>query len=117
MSDVLSDAQMYLSEPDETVLTAALRNQDDIPILMDIVGEESASVSQADHLAQSLSSESDDSDRNAARVDLETENQEADLPAQYSQEALATAIEAVMRRKLPEIVNEVVLELSKNEEV
>lgn len=57
MSDVLSDAQMYLSEPDETVLTAALRNKDDIPILMDVVGadEVSTPVSQEMHLKNLLS--------------------------------------------------------------
>ena len=65
MSDVLSDAQMYLSEPDETVLTAALRNKDDIPILMDIVGEDDdevpvISVSQETHLKNSLAHEEQD---------------------------------------------------------
>lgn len=65
MSDVLSDAQMYLSEPDETVLTAALRNKDDIPILMDIVGEDDdevsvVSVSQEAHLKNSLAYEEQD---------------------------------------------------------
>ena len=116
MSDVLSDAQMYLSEPDETVLTAALRNQDDIPILMDIVGDESVSVSQEDYLAKSLagdtvrpSSDIDNTEPEDAHV------READASIQYSQEALSAAIESVLRRKLPEIVNEVVLELSKNE--
>lgn len=55
MSDVLSDAHMYLSEPDETVLTAALRNKDDIPILMDIVGEDSESpISQEMHFKNSM---------------------------------------------------------------
>ncbi|CUB06297.1 hypothetical protein [Marinomonas fungiae] len=59
MSDVLSDAQMYLSEPDETVLTAALRNKDDIPILMDVVGadEVTTPVSQEMHLKNLLSVE------------------------------------------------------------
>lgn len=59
MSDVLSDAQMYLSEPDETVLTAALRNKDDIPILMDVVGADDVAtpVSQEMHLKNLLSVE------------------------------------------------------------
>lgn len=54
MSDVLSDVNMYLSEPDETILTAALRNKDDIPILMDIVGDDTPAVSQAEHLQDAL---------------------------------------------------------------
>ena len=54
MSDVLSDVNMYLSEPDETVLTAALRNKDDIPILMDIVGDDTPLVSQAEHLQDAI---------------------------------------------------------------
>ena len=72
MSDVLSDAQMYLSEPDETVLTAALRNKDDIPILMDVVGDDDVStpVSQETHLKKSLFRDSSDLEP--------TENQVAD---------------------------------------
>lgn len=130
MSDVLSDTEMYSSEPDETVLTAALRNKDDIPILMDIVGEISAPVSQEEHLVHSFSHESlyavepqtdteefDEITADAGMSDVqdEADSAEQEVALELDQARLAAAIESVLQRKLPEIVQEVVLELSKNE--
>jgi len=98
MSDVLSDAQMYLSEPDETVLTAALRNKDDIPILMDIVGEDDdevpvISVSQETHLKNSLAHEeqdvalSDSAETSAEAIADVVEPLEATLKEAFAEES------------------------------
>ena len=98
MSDVLSDAQMYLSEPDETVLTAALRNKDDIPILMDIVGEDDdevpvISVSQETHLKNSLAHEeldvalSDSAETSAETITDVVEPLEATLKEAFAEES------------------------------
>lgn len=97
MSDVLSDAQMYLSEPDETVLTAALRNKDDIPILMDIVGEDDEvpviSVSQETHLKNSLAHEeqdvalSDSAETSAEAITDVVEPLEATLKEAFAEES------------------------------
>ena len=98
MSDVLSDAQMYLSEPDETVLTAALRNKDDIPILMDIVGEDDdevpvISVSQETHLKNSLAHEeqdvalSDTAETSAEAITDVVEPLEATLKEAFAEES------------------------------
>lgn len=126
MSDVLSDTEMYSAEPDETVLTAALRNKDDIPILMDIVGEASAPVSQEQHFVQSFTNDKSQQPDAAEEPALEAgatatpvTDSKAESTAKASldidSERLSAAIEAVLQRKLPEIVQEVVLELSKNE--
>lgn len=128
MSDVLSDTEMYSSEPDETVLTAALRNKDDIPILMDIVGEATTPISQEQHFVQSFTNDKspqpDVSEEPileepviAAPVTDSKVESSAKAVSEIDSERLAVAIEAVLQRKLPEIVQEVVLELSKNETV
>ena len=91
MSDVLSDAQMYLSEPDETVLTAALRNKDDIPILMDVVGadEVTTPVSQEMHLKQLLSV--DPSQQEVASEKPREEASSAEVPAAENDSVKKTA--------------------------
>lgn len=171
MSDVLSDVNMYLSEPDETVLTAALRNKDDIPILMDIVGDETPPISQEEHLQSSIGIDPEVRPVTATggspkkktahapmmpaahntqgthakpnNVATQTEQpaqvqtrathdaQPAQpIPTPASEEAattsvmqederaamLADVIQAVLERKLPEIVNDVMLEIAKREQ-
>ncbi|MBM6552218.1 hypothetical protein [Marinomonas ostreistagni] len=165
MSDVLSDVNMYLSEPDETVLTAALRNKDDIPILMDIVGDDTPLVSQEEHLqssvtidpevrpvtAKAVSAKKDTMLKrpvvptttatptisteqaafHAAKRALEQPQTAADstdqaAPTEAHSESAAQAspssnllsevIQTVLERKLPEIVEEVMLEIAKREQ-
>ena len=62
----------FIPEPDESVLISALRNQDDIPILMDVVGEGLApKVSQEGHLSQVLAQGTDtELDDPQAKVEL-----------------------------------------------
>ncbi|SBS30079.1 hypothetical protein MAQ5080_01580 [Marinomonas aquimarina] len=152
MSDVLSDAQMYLSEPDETVLTAALRNKDDIPILMDVVGadEVTTPVSQEMHLKKLLSSDKEpekaathfqyeppetrksefqyeppeDTVAEVAQTVTSSVKQSAEALATAPQKSsksdqsqiIAAAIRSVLERRLPQLVAEVMTEISKREE-
>lgn len=151
MSDVLSDAQMYMSEPDETVLTAALRNKDDIPILMDIVGADDAAtpVSQEMHLKNSLFSDEIETDSSAPTFKYEppekttsfqyeppedpkgpvaetvaksvsqtvekvTASVQPETTEVDQSKIIAAAIQKVLERKLPELVAEVMTEISKH---
>lgn len=98
MSDMAAQRNGVL-EPDEEVLISALRNQDDIPILMDIVAEQVAACpSQEDHLIQSL--DETDGKVEAKDTDISTAN--------FSQELISKSIADVLERRLPELVAEVI---------
>lgn len=95
MSDVATQKNEVF-EPDEDTLISALRNQDDIPILMDVVAEQvAARASQEDHLARALDNTS------AEEVDPA-------VSEDFSQERIAKAIAGVLEKRLPELVSEVV---------
>lgn len=97
MSDLATHHDDAL-EPDEETLISALRNQDDIPILMDVVAEQvAACASQEDHLAQLLDG-----------LDNESEAETADsFSVKFSQEFVAKTIAGVLEKRLPELVSEV----------
>lgn len=93
MSELTSQHEDSVLEPDEDTLISALRNQDDIPILMDIVADSAAaSLSQEDYLVNSLGEEAADAS--------------PDTPV-YSEALIAKAISSVLEKRLPELVQEV----------
>ena len=130
MSDLATQYDDGVFEPDEETLMSALRNQDDIPILMDIVAErESLSSSQESHLEQSFG-EYKEQDVKSQDILGESVSQEAcqndskeespalsqdevvtlnDVVAEstLSQELIAKTIADVLERRLPELVSEV----------
>ncbi|WP_067215208.1 hypothetical protein ACPUEK_00030 [Marinomonas gallaica] len=160
MSDVLSDAQMFLSEPDETVLTAALRNKDDIPILMDIVGADDAvtPISQEMHLKKSLFSDEAETQKPTPTFKYEAPEKKTKFQyeppekgAEFNYEPpeaitetvsdsvsqtvehvatavqpntagkdqsqlIADAVKSVLERRLPELVAEVMMEISRHDD-
>jgi hypothetical protein len=130
MSDLATQYDDGVFEPDEETLMSALRNQDDIPILMDIVAErESLSASQETHLEQSFSEhkeqdakQQDILDDNVSQEAYQNDSKE-ESPAlsqdevvtlndvvtesTLSQELIAKTIADVLERRLPELVSEV----------
>lgn len=110
MSDLATHHDDGIFEPDEETLMSALRNQDDIPILMDIVADQTPfSAGQEMHLAQSF-------DGSQARNESEQDEDaqvEAVAPADIltssnvSQELIAKTIADVLEKRLPELVLEV----------
>ncbi|ETX09466.1 hypothetical protein MUS1_08560 [Marinomonas ushuaiensis DSM 15871] len=99
MSDLAAHHENDALEPDEETLISALRNQDDIPILMDIVAEQvAACASQEDYLVQTL----DESDYEKKSEVTDT------LSSDLSQELIAKTITSVLERRLPELVSEVI---------
>lgn len=134
MSDFTQEQDHYIPEPDENVLMAALRNQDDIPILMDIVGEQlPPRINQEMHLTQSIHSDATINLKNRSDSEEPSEilplaeatdptatlasgAQEASSEAQEvssgTQQALIqAAIQRAFTRLLPQLVTEVVKEL------
>lgn len=109
MSDLATQHDDGVFEPDEETLMSALRNQDDIPILMDIVADHaSLATSQEGHLTQSL----DDSP--AQPENMKSEKQAVEEPKEdrvpsvsLSHELIAKTIAGVLERRLPELVAEV----------
>lgn len=98
MSDLATHHDNGAFEPDEETLISALRNQDDIPILMDVVAEQvAACASQEDHLVQILDGSSDE--REAKTTDA--------TAVIFSQEFVAKTIAGVLEKRLPELVSEV----------
>lgn len=109
MSD-LATSRDDIFEPNEEALISALRNQDDIPILMDIVADQvSSSVSQEVHFVQSL-----DDHKNAVQDDetgippVLVEKVSALSVSSPSQAQIAKAIGDVLEKRLPELVAEVI---------
>ncbi len=109
MSD-LATSHDDIFEPDEEALISALRNQDDIPILMDIVADQvSSSVSQEAHFVQSL-----DDHKNTIPDDetgippVLAEEVSALSVSSPSQAQIAKAIGDVLEKRLPELVAEVI---------
>ncbi|MBJ7537970.1 hypothetical protein [Marinomonas transparens] len=99
MPDLATQHDDGVFEPDEDTLINALRNQDDIPILMDVVTEQvSSSMSQEGHLAHSIDSPQEEVVGSTTFID-------SGLP---SQEFIAKTIANVLARRLPELVTEVV---------
>jgi hypothetical protein len=113
MSDLATQHDDGVFEPDEETLISALRNQDDIPILMDVVEEQvTASISQEVYLSESLngSSLSDESSHSEVRIESAEEKitvEESDAPATFSKEVVAKTIADVLAKRLPELVEEV----------
>jgi len=110
MSDSVTKHDDGVFEPDEETLMSALRNQDDIPILMDIVVDQpSVSVAQEGGLAQSFD------DAQIQNKDVQGESSEDNVlasietlaPANLSQEFIAKTIAGVLEKRLPELVSEV----------
>jgi len=98
MSDLAAHHEDGVLEPDEETLVSALRNQDDIPILMDVVAEQVATcTSQEEHLVQTF----DDLDN-----EQKTEAMRA-LPGNVSQEFVEKTIAGVLEKRLPELISEV----------
>lgn len=112
MSDLATQAQQSGFEPDEETLISALRNQDDIPILMDVVTEQvSASLSQADHLQHTLSDQPTELEVTASDVKIEAaENVATDNGPTAAQ--ISQAVESVLQKRLPELVSEVLQALN-----
>lgn len=109
MSD-LATSHDDIFEPDEEALISALRNQDDIPILMDIVADQvSSSVSQEAHFVQSL-----DDHKGAIQDDEKVispvlaEEVSALSVSSPSQAQIAKVIGDVLEKRLPELVAEVI---------
>jgi hypothetical protein len=131
MSDLATQYDDGVFEPDEETLMSALRNQDDIPILMDIVTEKTDvekaafSVSQEEHLAHSFDDSLVDEEFKEEVVsdNLQQEVSQDDLLDQpldtaavlenvvtdcaLSQELIAKTIAEVLEKRLPELVSEV----------
>ncbi|MGO2512805.1 hypothetical protein [Marinomonas polaris] len=130
MSDLATHYDDGVLEPDEETLMSALRNQDDIPILMDIVAErESLSSSQEAHLEQSFSEHKEQDakpqdildgsvSQEAYQNDFKDESSDPSLDevvtlnevvaeSALSQELIAKTIADVLEKRLPELVSEV----------
>lgn len=141
MSDLASSQDDGTFEPDEETLMSALRNQDDIPILMDIVNDtESFTSRQEAHLRHSFDDPlPDEPIESGAPFDLKShalsqaispqkthsqqvQNLEAELsrvnkavvPKQrrpISQERITHAINLALQKRLPAFVAEVVADV------
>ncbi len=125
-------------EPDEHTLSAALRNQDDIPILMDIVLDKlTASMSQESQLADALEHQ-----RSAAAISLPEDSAQVDdiTPAvtveepkydehrsesvsvdpindegdEFTRAQITKAVSIVLAKRLPELVQEVLNTMSES---
>ncbi|MEO9653546.1 hypothetical protein [Marinomonas sp.] len=112
MSDLATQAEQSGFEPDEETLISALRNQDDIPILMDVVTEQlSVNLSQADHLQHTLSDHPAELEVTASAAKVEAVENAATgnepTAAQISQ-----AVESVLQKRLPELISEVLQALN-----
>ncbi|NLQ18048.1 hypothetical protein HGG82_10455 [Marinomonas sp. M1K-6] len=110
MSDLATQHDDGVFEPDEETLISALRNQDDIPILMDVVEEHvSASISQEIHLSQSLDGPNDGSLQSEVRVEPAEEKRakEESNAGALSKELIAKTITDVLAKRLPALVEEV----------
>jgi len=138
MSDLAAQYDDGVFEPDEETLISALRNQDDIPILMDIVAEkEPLARSQEAHLAQSFSEHKeqdiglqevlndsalqDSPEKQIEEVSLDMASDDVvtldDVVAEssFSQELIAKTIADVLEKRLPELVLEVMQVLQATE--
>lgn len=106
MSDSPSDNKyQYVPEPDESVLMAALRNQDDIPILMDVVGENLPQrTSQEQYLTSAMTREADKSSDQKSTIQTSERHT-------VSPDLLHAAIEKALQRMLPQLADEVLKEL------
>ena len=113
MSDLAAQHDDGVFEPDEETLMSALRNQDDIPILMDVVEEQvTVSVSQEMHLSQSFEGSSSGDDSLQSEVWLgsseeRTVDEGEGAATGPSKELITKAIAAVLAKRLPELVEEV----------
>jgi hypothetical protein len=122
MTDTYFDIDNLELEPDEGVLAAALRNKDDIPILMDVVSAKVAThVSQADYLAQSLKVGSQSEEESVEPAlppasPIAEENEQASTSLAVTREQISQAISAVLQRQLPQLVAEVMTELDKQQQ-
>jgi len=118
----------FIPEPDESVLISALRNQDDIPILMDVVGESLVpKISQEGHLSQILAQGLDDvletpfekEELIAASSSSSASGSVIQAPSLANESALKIeparlqiAIENAFAKMLPSLIEEVVQELA-----
>jgi hypothetical protein len=106
MSDLVAQYDGAVPELDEETLVSALRNQDDIPILMDVVVEQvHVGVSQETHFSQSF-------EKVDEHEEVEVGNAEA---SSFSQALISKAIAEVLEKRLPELVAEVMQTLNLGE--
>jgi hypothetical protein len=117
MSDFPEEHEHTVVEPDENVLIAALRNQDDIPILMDIVGDHvSLNMSQEGHLSDTMHHEQSDDQHATTDFLSEADTKpvvvsEVGAASSLHSERIQAAVQKAMEKFLPDIVQEVVKEL------
>lgn len=117
MADFPEEYEHTVVEPDENVLIAALRNQDDIPILMDIVGDHvSLNVSQEVHFSEKMHNESSENQHSLNNLSSDMEQNstalsEAETSGSINAERIQAAVQKAIEKFLPDIVSEVVKEL------
>jgi len=116
----------FIPELDESVLISALRNQDDIPILMDVVGKSLApKISQEGHLSQILAQGLDDvleipfekeellaASSSASDSVIEPQSHVNENAPKIEPAKLQSAIENAFAKLLPRLIEEVVQELA-----
>ena len=110
MSDLAANQNEDVFEPDEETLISALRNQDDIPILMDVVTDPDSSddgVSQEEHLAHSVEEITEQS--------MSSVVDELPQQATVTRAALEQAISVVLAKRLPDLVAEVIQQMQTSE--
>ncbi|GAB3483856.1 hypothetical protein [Marinomonas epiphytica] len=131
MSESVVQIENEAYEPDEATLMSALRNQDDIPILMDVVTDQlTDAVSQAEHLQQSIHESLQPNSNDIAsksvepvqshKISAETsetqvkeESETSSMVAQeLAHEEISHVIQQVLEKRLPDLVQEVVQNLA-----
>ncbi|BFM49823.1 hypothetical protein [Marinomonas sp. THO17] len=103
MSDLAANQNEDFFEPDEETLISALRNQDDIPILMDVVTDPDSfddGVSQEEHLTHSV----EDAVEQGVSPLVDEEVPEH---TEVNQTELEHAIATVLAKRLPDLIAEV----------
>lgn len=129
MSDLATSHDDGTFEPDEETLISALRNQDDIPILMDIVEEAVAapyasSNSQEAHLQHSFDAKEASTDAPVSPPPLSDQQsrpkEEVKKPTtssstlSVSPEQLNRAIVEALEKRLPDLMTALVTEVVQN---
>ncbi|TYL46742.1 hypothetical protein [Marinomonas sp. IMCC 4694] len=131
MSDLATSQDDGIFEPDEETLMSALRNQDDIPILMDIVSDADAFTSRQEaylrqsfddnapdkplpleaHLAPSLPTSISNEPSRENEVESVSKDTVSVPTLAVSQDQVASAITAALERRLPIFMAELVAEV------
>ncbi|MBR7888931.1 hypothetical protein J9B83_08220 [Marinomonas sp. A79] len=125
MSDLATSHDDGTFEPDEDALMSALRNQDDIPILMDIVVDGAAasyprSTSQEAHLQHSFDVKDAPLDNETTELSPPAQTTHTEKPITQSDtlivssEQINRAIVDVLEKRLPELMTALVAEVMQN---